>query len=196
MLKKHFLFFLITVTFIVEAMALVVFELIVLPEQKEQISSIIELIVQNTTGLSILMLGTVFFYLLLDIVFSLREKKKHEDKEGSLGGDLVRNQSNFVNDSTKVHKDKESNFAGALTRLLISSFSASTIPTGISLILCAFFNIELISKYMSGVGIYIAFAGFSLISIAFLSTQEARTQMTDELGIKDRDKVSSMLKKS
>jgi len=64
----------------------------------------------------------------------------------------------------------------ALIEVLIGSLSASAIPTGLSLIICAFYNINLI-QFMLGVEIYIAFAGISIISIAFLSTMRQDTEV-------------------
>ena len=69
-----------------------------------------------------------------------------------------------------VHS-KEKNISRFLTEVLIGSLSISAIPTGISLAVCAFYDLNLI-KYMSGVEIYIAFAGISIIIIGFLSTSQ------------------------
>jgi hypothetical protein len=51
---------------------------------------------------------------------------------------------------------------------LMRLLSVSAIPTGISLVICAY-DMTLI-QYMSGVEIYIAFAGISIGLVAFLST--------------------------
>ena len=75
-----------------------------------------------------------------------------------------------------ILKNKHIDLSRFLTRLLIGSFSASTVPTGISLILCAFEDIEPI-KHMEGVEIYVAFAGISLISIAILETFEEKERI-------------------
>jgi hypothetical protein len=87
-------------------------------------------------------------------------------------------------EESAVNSEKKSNqkndFAGVLTRLLIGSFGASTIPTGFSLILCAFENKDYI-KHLSGVEIYIAFAGISLMSIAVLSIYEEKGRMVQEI---------------
>ena len=66
--------------------------------------------------------------------------------------------------------------------MLIGSLSASAIPTGLSLIVCAFYDIDLI-QYMSGVEIYIAFAGISIISIAFLSTLRQQVEIKEMYSI-------------
>ncbi|NJO14767.1 MAG: hypothetical protein HC877_03185 [Thioploca sp.] len=66
---------------------------------------------------------------------------------------------------------QEKNISRLLTEVLIGSLSISAIPTGISLAICAFYDIEFI-KHMSGVEIYIAFAGISIIIIGFLSTSQ------------------------
>ncbi len=154
MLKRYRLFFLIAVTFLVEAVIL----LGVVPNflQNKELA-IIELIIKNTTQLSILMLGTTFFYLFFAALLDIDGKISGAKKEG-----------------------EKSDFAGVLTRLLIGSFSASTIPTGVSLVLCAFTNMIYI-KHLSGVEIYIAFAGISLISIAVLSTYEEKGRINEEL---------------
>lgn len=73
-------------------------------------------------------------------------------------------------------KKKRIDLSSLLTRLFIGSFSASTIPTGISLILCAFYDINLI-RYMSGVEIYIALAGISLIGLTALATYEEKRRI-------------------
>ena len=73
-------------------------------------------------------------------------------------------------------KKKNIDLSSLLTRLFIGSFSASTIPTGLSLILCAFYNINLI-QHMSGVEIYIALAGLSLIAITVLATYEEKRRI-------------------
>ncbi|RKZ92236.1 MAG: hypothetical protein DRR19_04830 [Candidatus Parabeggiatoa sp. nov. 1] len=70
-----------------------------------------------------------------------------------------------------ILQNKPLDLSRLLTRLLIGSFSASTIPTGLSLILCALYGIKLI-EHLKGVEIYIAFAGISLISITALATYE------------------------
>ncbi len=57
---------------------------------------------------------------------------------------------------------------GILTRLLTGSLVASSIPTGISLVLCAFTDMKYI-KYLSGIEISIGFIGIALMSIAVLS---------------------------
>lgn len=151
-LKRYRLFFLIAVTFFVEAVILIVV-------QNEELT-IVELIIKNTTQLSILMLVTTFIYLffaaLLDIDGKIPDTKK-EDKKSD---------------------NEKSDFAGGvLTRLLIGSFSASTIPTGVSLVLCAFADMGYI-RHLSGVEIYIAFAGISLMSIAVLSTYEEEDRIS------------------
>ena len=154
-LKRYRLFFLIVVTFLIEALIL----LIVVPNvvQNEKLT-IIELIIKHTTQLSILMLVTSFVYLffaaLLDIEDKISGSKKEEEKSDFAGG--------------------------VLTRLLIGSFSASTIPTGVSLVLCAFVDMKYI-RHLSGVEIYIAFAGISLLSIAVLSTYEEKGRINKEI---------------
>lgn len=120
----------------------------------------VQLIAEKTTQLSIMMLIIAFLYLLLD---ALR---------------LNINQQKDKNETS--NNNKSIDFAGALTRLLIGSFAASTIPTGISLILCAFKGEEYI-KYLSGLEIYIAFAGIALISIAVLSIYEEKNKMKDQI---------------
>jgi hypothetical protein len=62
-----------------------------------------------------------------------------------------------------------------LIRLLIGSLSASAIPTGLALIVCAF-DLSLISS-IKGVEIYVGFAGIALIFIAILATCEEAKRM-------------------
>lgn len=119
---------------------------------KEPLNLIIKQIVQHTTQSSIVVLIIVFIYLLIDI---FNEKSENGIKNNR-------------------------SFACILTRLLIGSLAASAIPAGISLILCAFYDISLI-KEMSGVEIYIAFAGISLISSMYFSLDEEQNR-AKELG--------------
>lgn len=100
------------------------------------------------------------------------------------------NESPVKHDNLKGQKN---DFSGVLTRLLIGSFGASTIPTGLSLTLCAF-NYKEYIKHLSGVEIYIAFAGFSLISIAVLSIYEEKGRIKQEIEqIKHSTDTFSML---
>jgi hypothetical protein len=130
MLNRYRLFFLIAFTFLVEAV-------ILLGVQNKELN-IIELIIKNTTQLSILMLVTTFIYLFF---VALLEKSDNE----------------------------KSDFAeGIVTRLLTGSLVASSIPIGVSLVLCAFTDMKSI-KYLSGVEISIGFIGIALMFIAVLS---------------------------
>jgi hypothetical protein len=78
----------------------------------------------------------------------------------------------------KLKKLEEKGISQFLTEVLVASLSISAIPTGISLMICAIYDISFI-KYMSGVEIYIAFAGISILSIGFLSTLQEQTQMAE-----------------
>ncbi|MDM8558619.1 hypothetical protein [Candidatus Parabeggiatoa sp. HSG14] len=193
--KEYSLVFLIAVTFLAESVLylgvlqtqekLAVQNLCVLNKQdvcviekretKKPKVGVIELIIQNTTQLSIMMLATTFFYLLWDIL----RLKMIPPKKPAVNSEKKNNQKN--------------DFAGVLTRLLIGSFGASTIPTGISLILCAFENKDYI-KHLSGVEIYIAFAGISLMSIAVLSIYEEKGRIEQEIEkIKSSKDILSMV---
>jgi len=120
---------------------------------KEILNFVIKQIVQHTTQSSIVVLIIVFIYLLIDI---FNEKSE-----------------NYIKNNLS--------FACILTRLLIGSLAASAIPAGISLILCAFYDMSLIKDNMSGVEIYIAFAGISLISSMYFSLGEEQNR-AKELG--------------
>jgi hypothetical protein len=126
--------------------------------EKEHLTSfgefVIKQVIQHTTLSSIVMLIIVFIYLLVD---ALSDKPATNQNEKS----------------DDVENSKKSDFAGVLTRLLISSLAASAIPAGISLILCALYDISFI-KYMSGVEIYIAFAGISLVTSMYFSVDESQ----------------------
>lgn len=52
--------------------------------------------------------------------------------------------------------------------VLIATLGVSAIPTGISLIICAFYGMKWM-QLLHGVEAYIAFAGISIIAVAFLS---------------------------
>jgi hypothetical protein len=135
MLKSYRLFFLIAITFLIEA--LILLRIVSNVVQNEELS-IVELIIKNTTQLSILMMITTLIYLVFTAILEQRDNDK--------------------NDFAKE----------LLTRMLINSFSASIIPIGISLILCAFTDIRYI-KYLSGIEIAIGFIGIALMSITVLS---------------------------
>jgi hypothetical protein len=115
---------------------------------------VIKQVIQHTTFSSIVMLIIVFIYLLVDALLDKPATNQNEK-------------------SDDVENSKRSDFAGVLTRLLISSLAASAIPAGISLILCALYDISFI-KYMSGVEIYIAFAGISLVTSMYFSVDESQ----------------------
>jgi hypothetical protein len=146
MLKSYRLFVLIAVTFLVEAIIL----LGVVPNvvQNEKLT-IIELIIKNTTQLSVLMMVTTFIYLFF-VVFL--EKSDNE----------------------------KSDFAGGVTRLPIGSLISSSIPIGISLILCVLTDMRYI-KYLSGVEISIGFIGIALMSITVLSIYKEVVSKNDVL---------------
>jgi len=136
--------------------------------EKEHLSSfgelVIKQVIQHTTFSSIVMLITVFIYLLVDVLSYSKDIPATNKNEGS----------------DDVENSKRSDFAGVLTRLLISSLAASAIPAGISLILCALYDISLI-KYMSGVEIYIAFAGISLITSMYFSVDEGQKHIKNNI---------------
>lgn len=74
-------------------------------------------------------------------------------------------------------KQSDEGYSALLTRLLIGSFTASTIPTGISLILCALVDIKLLKDMTEGLGVYIAYAGLSLISMTILLIFEEKKRI-------------------
>jgi len=111
-------------------------------------------IVKYTSQSSIILMIVIFIHLTINWIDALREANNRETK-------------------------KREYLPRALIEVLIGSLSASAIPTGISLIMCAIYDLDLI-KYMSGVEIYIAFAGLSIISIAFLSTLRQQTNIEQE----------------
>ncbi|MDM8568867.1 hypothetical protein QUF50_05035 [Thiotrichales bacterium HSG1] len=117
-------------------------------------------IVKETSGLSVLMLGIAFFYLVLDAIKSMDIKHNEASED----------------------KKEDYDIAGMLIRILIGSFGASTIPTGIALFLCAITsNMSYIGEHMSGVEIYIAFAGITLMSIAVLSISDEKKKVKEEI---------------
>ncbi|EDN66571.1 membrane protein [Beggiatoa sp. PS] len=108
-------------------------------------------IVSSTTEVSLILMIMVFLYSVFDA--AIQQNKKGTEKA-----------------------DKRPKL---LISILISSLSVSAIPTGISLIISAF-NKDFIS-YMSGVEIYIAFAGFSIISVGYLSSRHEEEEIQKEL---------------
>jgi len=133
-------------------------------------------IVKYTSQATIILMIVVFVYLLIgwsrfgklqtqaEFNWSLWETKKSSSKTVDLR-EIAKNSFDL---KTKL-----------LIEVLIGALSASAIPTGLSLIICGFYNINLI-RYMSGVEIYIAFAGISIISIAFLSTMRQDNFITSK----------------
>jgi len=179
--RKYVLFFRIAFTFV--AVAGIYLGMQVVGKEGETVVEFgIKLIVEKTSQLSILMLGIAFFYLLLHaLIVEIQWQKECQEKRETLNAESIE----------KVLR--KSDFAGALTRLLIGSFGASTIPTGISLVLCAF-NKKYISL-LSGLEIYIAFAGMTLMSIAVLSIYEEKSRMKDEIIGNADDKNVNTLEK-
>jgi hypothetical protein len=141
MLKRYRLFFLIAVTFLAEAVILLRGNVI-------QEITIIELIIKNTTQLSILMLVTTFIYLFFVALLENSDNEKSDFAEG------------------------------IVTRLLTGSLVASSIPTGISLVLCAFTDMKSI-KYLSGIEISIGFIGIALMFIVVLSIYQEIVSKND-----------------
>ena len=69
-------------------------------------------------------------------------------------------------------------YSALLMRLLIVSFASSTIPTGISLILCALFeNVHI--EQMTGLEVYLAYAGLSLIFMTVIVILEEKPHIDD-----------------
>lgn len=189
-IKEYSLLFLIAVTFIVESVIY-----LKIPAEAST-EAIIILILQNTSQLSILMLVTTFFYLLLEAVFFKTDVEKPKKLTAEKSQSNLTEYTDESNESSIKHdnlKAQKNDFSGVLTRLLIGSFGASTIPTGISLTLCAFSYKKYI-EHLSGVEIYIAFAGISLISIAVLSIYEEKGRIKQEIEqIKSSKDTLSML---
>jgi hypothetical protein len=195
-IKEYSLLFLIALTFILESTIYLKMKiqepLLTEAVSTEVIEAIIILILKNTSQLSILMLVTTFFYLLLEAIFFKTDVQKPKQLQNESTNNTDESNESSVTQEKKCDKN---DFSGILTRLLIGSFGASTIPTGISLTLCAF-NYKKYITHLSGVEIYIAFAGISLISIAVLSIYEEKGRIKQEIEkIKRSDDTFSMLEK-
>jgi len=113
--------------------------------------------VENAGNISIFIMLTVFISLLLPYLFS-----------------------QFFGTKQYV------NVYHILIRLLIGSLSASVVPTGLALIVCAF-DLSLISS-IKGVEVYVGFAGLALIFIAILATCEEAKRMKTPPGTCGDDK--------
>jgi len=138
-------------------------------------------IVYFTTEASIFLMLILFAYLsrraykhyqaeIANIVNSeeLRGQEKLETEQKELG-------------KTDPKKDALKQFTSTLLKsVLIGSLSVSAIPTGISLMICAFYDINFI-KYMSGVEVYVIFAGISIISIGFVSALQEYGQIEPDI---------------
>lgn len=90
--------------------------------------------------------------------------------------------------SSSVSSNPKTYQSQALIEVLIGSLSASAIPTGLSLIACAAYDLDLI-QFMSGVEIYIAFAGISIVSIGFLSTLRQDAEIGSTYTISKTDQM-------
>lgn len=126
---------------------------------------LLQKIVYFTTQTSIILMVIIFAY------FTLVAYKRYRVDSKNITG------------SQKAQKEKqreleEKGISRFLTEVLVASLSISAIPTGISLMICAFYDIKFI-RHMSGVEIYVAFAGISILSIGFLSTLQERVQISD-----------------
>jgi len=132
-------------------------------------------VVKYTSQATIILMIVTFVYLLIGWI-NLINLKQQIDR-GSLD-EKIAGSRNIKEDLQRIDAERKDLQTKALIEVLIGSLSASAIPTGLSLIICAFYNINLI-QFMLGVEIYIAFAGISIISIAFLSTMRQDTGMKE-----------------
>jgi len=101
LIKRYPLFLLILMTFLIEAWIFIV--IFRMPSDQ----TIVQLIIENTTKLSILMLLTAFFYLFIDALFYLEDQRSYEESHVEPN-----------------KREEERDFAGILTRLLIGSLGA------------------------------------------------------------------------
>jgi len=132
---------------------------------------LLQKIVYFTTQTSIILMFIIFAYFT-----GIAYKRYRADSKNTTG--LQKDQKE------KQRELEEKGISRFLTEVLVASLSISAIPTGISLMICAFYDIKFI-KHMSGVEIYVAFAGISILSIGFLSTLQERVQISDKGEIND-----------
>lgn len=119
---------------------------------------ILQRIVCFTAQTSVILMVSVFAWFGIAAYNKYRQKKDEEEKNKKLLD---------LRDQDISHLLKES---------LMAALAISAIPTGISLIICAFYDMKFIG-YMFGVEVYIAFAGISIFAMSFFATLQEETQV-------------------
>jgi TRAP-type C4-dicarboxylate transport system permease small subunit len=117
-------------------------------------------VVSYTAQSSIILMTVVFLY--LSAYAQIRWKAKKLEKPAS-----------STNSTEKVYYE---HFAVFLAEVFIGSLSISAFPTGISLIICGIYGGKPM-QLMSGMEIYIAFAGISLAALAFLGALQEQGEI-------------------
>jgi hypothetical protein len=125
-------------------------------------------VVEKTTQATIILMLVILAFLSLEVYCDKCDKPPppnnvEEDTTASQKG----YQSKEHQSSVELNKERRNN----VITVLIATLGISAIPTGISLIICAFYDMRWM-QLLSGVEVYIAFAGISIIAIAFLSVSD------------------------
>jgi hypothetical protein len=85
----------------------------------------------------------------------------------------------FCSEKLNTGTEKSKIYSALLTRLLMVSFASSTVPTGISLILCALVESIKIEQMADGLEVYFAYAGLSLIFMTVIVIFEEKQRIDD-----------------
>jgi len=131
-------------------------------------------VVEKTTQATIILMLVVLAFLSLEVY--CKYKSEGNNKTGE----------NQKEENGENQKERRNN----VITVLIATLGASAIPTGISLIICAFYDMKWM-QFLSGVEAYIAFAGISIIAIAFLSvSDEEKGNLRTDRSLNDMQKGS------
>jgi len=138
----------------------------------DQFGYVLQKIVYFTTQTSVILMFCVFGW------FSRLAYKRYQGKRT----EIMKNTSSKEKQTKELQDLRGKETSHFLRETLVGSLSISAIPTGISLIICAFYDMTFI-KHMSGVEIYIAFAGISILSIGFISALQEQAQISEHFEI-------------
>jgi hypothetical protein len=123
-------------------------------------------VVEKTTQATIILMLVILGFLSLE-VYCECDKQKQQNNAVEEETTSSQKEPSKENQSAKINLERRNN----VITILIATLGVSAIPTGISLIICAFNDMQWM-QLLSGVEIYIAFAGISIISVAFLSVSD------------------------
>lgn len=129
-------------------------------------------VVEKTTQATIILMLVILTFFSLEVYCNCDKRQTpqnnaEEDATASNAEASQEEDQSKLNQSAEINKERRNN----VITILIATLGISAIPTGISLLICAFYDIRWM-QLLSGVEVYIAFAGISIISIAFLAVSD------------------------